>query len=150
MSRWLDIAARTENNSNSLTDNRQEPSKSPHAGPLTPFPPVSAGCREGKSDENQKGQAVPLSALMGRFRQRVARLAADENQPRDRAVWLAALDVFLVPDERADFFDGDGLRAGYRQVSFAISGGVVVTFHGNGRVSFHGKPSVNGRDAEDH
>lgn len=140
MSRWLDIASRAEGNSNTPPDIQQEPARSPHAGTSSPFLLVSAGCRERKSEESQNGEAMPLSVLMDRFRERTAILEADEDQPHDRATWLAASAVFVLPDERAEWFGADGnLSPRYRQVSLALGGGVVVTFHHNGRVSFHDK-----------
>ncbi|MBC6443336.1 MAG: hypothetical protein GDA53_09550, partial [Rhodobacteraceae bacterium] len=75
-------------------------------------------------------EAETVADLMDRFHERAAMLEFDECQPRDRAVWLAALAVFVLPDEREDYFGPkDRLKLRYRQVSLAVGDGLVVTFH---------------------
>ncbi len=50
MSRWLDLATQSELNSNSLTDNQQEPAKRGATSGAGGFLMVSAGCRGEKSE----------------------------------------------------------------------------------------------------
>ncbi|MEM6834093.1 MAG: hypothetical protein AAF562_10780 [Pseudomonadota bacterium] len=88
--------------------------------------------------ENAKQSDVPI--VMDRFYEKAAMLEYDERLPRDTATWLAALAVFVPPLERKDCFDNaDNLLPIYRQLSVAVGEGIVVTFHENGRISFHGK-----------
>lgn len=138
MSRWLDIAARAEKNTNTPTDVQQEPAKFPYAGTQPPFLLVSADCREREPEKGQKTRDKAIDALMDRFRERAAVLEFGEGLPRDRATWLAALAVFVLPDERAGSFEGNSIKLRHQQVSIALSEGVAITFHCNGLVSFHG------------
>lgn len=88
--------------------------------------------------ENLKQKAVPIA--MDRFHEKAAMLEYDEGLPRDTSTWLAAMAVFVPPQKREHCFDGsDSLLPGRRQLSVAVGEGVVVTFHDNGRVSFHGE-----------
>ena len=51
---------------------------------------------------------------------------------------MGALDVFVTPSERLEYFTGKGaLKPRHKQLTFA-TGGIAVTFHQVGRVSFDG------------
>ncbi|WP_306047588.1 hypothetical protein [Nioella sp. MMSF_3534] len=99
-----------------------------------------AGDTAAKPDKNAAGNP-PASEQITLFKEWAVRLQEQEGVARDRATWMAALRVFVLPDEWTDYFDGDALKPRYRQVSIAIGDGIVVTFHQSGRVSFYGKPS---------
>lgn len=51
MSRWLQLAERGPENSESLTDTRQEPAKTSGKNSQEGFLPVSAACREEKTNQ---------------------------------------------------------------------------------------------------
>lgn len=97
---------------------------------------------KGQNPEKHSDGEAGLSTLMECFHERVAILECDEGLSRDRATWMAALGVFVLPYEHAQWFGKDGsLLAKYRHVTLAIDAGTVVTFHHNGRVSFNAEGS---------
>lgn len=73
MSRWLQLAERAAETSETLTDTQQEPSKSPSVQSEVDFLPLSAGCREAKSMQKD-----------GRDRHR----DSSSNQPDDPKITL--------------------------------------------------------------
>lgn len=81
---------------------------------------------------------TPVSAQLDRFREKAAAFEECDDLPRARAVWLAALSAFVLPSEREEYFDGDdNLTQPRVQLCLAVGEGLTVTFHQNGRVSFH-------------
>lgn len=91
--------------------------------------------------EYLSGKSMPV--VMDRFYEKAAMLEYDEGLSRDTATWLAALGVFVLPDERGKWFGpDDNLLPGYRQVNIAVDAQTFVTFHDNRRVSFCGDYAV--------
>ena len=88
-----------------------------------------------------------MTRQIARLREQVATMKA-EGVPHVQAVWRSALATLVLPDERAEYFEGGALKPRYQQASFAIGEGVVVTFHRNGRVSFFGTPGTGERGSD--
>ena len=99
---------------------------------------ANVASRNGPNPEIRATGETPVSAQMDRFRERAAMLQEKDGLPADRAAWLAAMSAFVLPDERAEYFDqSDNLQPQYQRLCLAIGNGVVVTFHKVGRVSFN-------------
>lgn len=101
---------------------------------------ASLATAQGSDPECENLKQKDLPAEFDRFYEKAAMLEYDEGLPRNKSTWLAALAVFVPPHDRTDCFDNrDNLLPGCRQFSIAVGEGIVVTFHDNGRVSFHGQ-----------
>ena len=110
-----------------------------HKGEVVEFLRSGLPCarHSAKSSASASGE-IPVSAQLDRFQEKAAMLEKSDGLPRDQAVWLAALSAFVLPHERAEYFDGDNsLLPRLRHVCLAIGGELVVTFHRAGRVSFN-------------
>lgn len=66
---------------------------------------------------------------IGDLRRQAATLEAEQGMTSEAAKWITAMNVFVRPDEREQFFEGGQLKPKYCQVTFACESGLVVTFH---------------------
>lgn len=75
--------------------------------------------------------------LIDLFQERAAIFEFDAGLTRDAATRQAAVEVFATPEDRIEYFTGTGtLKPRFKQVTLAIIEGILVTFHGSGKVSF--------------
>ena len=119
MSRWLDLLDKGDFNSKPHPSNHQKPSKSPFL----------------KSKEE-------INCEIYKLKVQLVNLEVQPGITPEGAKWVTALDAFVRPDEKDQFFENGQLRPRYHQVTFACESGLVVTFHHDKKITFY-KPSAN-------
>ena len=139
MTRWLAAARQASGAPTKLTKPTKPNPKAPSEG----HDATTGGVLSVKSVLSEGG----VTRQIARLREQVATMKA-EGVPHVQAVWRSALATLVLPDERAEYFEGGALKPRYQQASFAIGEGVVVTFHRNGRVSFFGTPGTGERGSD--